>query len=119
MSSVIKPDGNRGETEPMNGKKNNTAVLDWKENVRSNQKNDGNNRSVYRVIACVLFVCSVLFAAMFLTDLLMQRFLYSSAENSAPFGVFILKDAIQYLLPSLILLLAGTVLRRADKKLKK
>ena len=103
----------------MNGMKNNTAELGGNDTGRSNQKNPLKQHAGYRVIARVLFVLSALFAAVFLVDIFMQGLLYSSAENSAPFGVFILKDAIQYLLPSLILLLAGTVLRRADKKLKK
>lgn len=103
----------------MNGMKNNTAELGGNDTGRSNQKNPLKQHAGYRVIARVLFVLSALFAAVFLVDIFMQGLLYSSAENSAPFGVFILKDAIQYLLPSLILLLAGMVLRRADKKLKK
>lgn len=103
----------------MNGMKNNTAELGGNDTARFHQKNPFKQHAGYRVIARVLFVLSVVFAAMFLVDIFMQGLLYSSAENSAPFGVFILKDAIQYLLPSLILLLAGMVLRRADKKLKK
>ena len=103
----------------MNGMKNNTAELGGNDTARFHQKNPLKQHAGDRVIARVLFVLSALFAAVFLVDIFVQGFLYSSAENSAPFGVFILKDAIQYLLPSLILLLAGTVLRRADKKLKK
>ena len=103
----------------MNGMKNNTAELGGNDTGRSNQTNALKQHVGDRVIARVLFVLSVFFAAVFLVDIFLQGLLYSSAENSAPFGVFILKDAIQYLLPSLILLLAGMVLRRADKKLKK
>lgn len=103
----------------MNGMKNNAPELGGNDTGRSNQKNLLKQHVGYRVIARTLFVLSVVFAAVFLVDIFMQGLLYSSAENSAPFGVFILKDAIQYLLPSLILLLAGMVLRRADKKLKK
>ncbi len=103
----------------MNGMKNNTAELGGNDTARFNQKNPFKQHVGDRVIARVLFVLSVLFAAVFLIQIFVQGFLYSSAENSAPFDVFILKDAIQYLLPSFILLLAGMVLRRADKKLKK
>lgn len=103
----------------MNGMKNNTAELGGNDTGRSNQKNLLKQHAGDRVIARTLFVLSVVFAAMFLVHIFVQGLLYSSAENSAPLGVFILKDAIQYLLPSFILLLAGTVLRRADKKLKK
>lgn len=103
----------------MNGMKNNAPELGGNDTVRFNQTNALKQHAGYRVIARVLFVLSVLFAAVFLVDIFMQGLLYSSAENSAPFDVFILKDAIQYLLPSFILLLAGMVLRRADKKLKK
>lgn len=103
----------------MNGMKNNTAELGGNDTGRSNQKNPFKQHAGDRVIARTLFVLSVVFAAMFLVHIFVQGFLYSSAENSAPFDVFILKDAIQYLLPSFILLLAGMVLRRADKKLKK
>lgn len=103
----------------MNGMKNNAPELGGNDTGRSNQKNPLKQHVGDRVIAHALFVLSVLFAAVFLVHIFVQGLLYSSAENSAPFGVFILKDAIQYLLPSLILLLAGTVLRRADKKLKK
>lgn len=103
----------------MNGMKNNAPELGGNDTARYNQKNPFKQHAGDRVIARALFVLSALFAAVFLVHIFVQGFLYSSAENSAPFGVFILKDAIQYLLPSLILLLAGMVLRRADKKLKK
>lgn len=103
----------------MNGMKNNAPELGGNDTVRFHQKKPLKQHAGDRVIARVLFVLSVLFAAVFLVDIFMQGLLYSSAENSAPFDVFILKDAIQYLLPSFILLLAGMVLRRADKKLKK
>lgn len=103
----------------MNGMKNNAPELGGNDTARFNQTNALKQHVGYRVIARVLFVLSVLFAAVFLVDIFLQGLLYSSAENSAPFDVFILKDAIQYLLPSFILLLAGMVLRRADKKLKK
>ncbi len=64
----------------------------------------------------LLYGAGVLMVLGFLIHLLVDYIQYDTMLNSAPFGVFILVDALLWLIPALLAFLAGLI---AKKKLTK
>ena len=62
------------------------------------------------------FLVSAVLAAVFCLSVIRGRILYETTLNSAPFSVWVLADAVYFLLPALIVLIAGLVLRHREKK---
>lgn len=59
---------------------------------------------LFYIIGSLLVIC---FIALFLLD----YFTYDSVNNSAPFYVFVIKNALIYLLPSIISFIVGRFLQ--------
>lgn len=59
-----------------------------------------------------LLLAAVLLALGFLAQVAVDYYRYQSSLNSAPFRVFVLARALEYLLPGLLCLLAGLFLRK-------
>ena len=63
----------------------------------------------------ILKICnfiSFVFALSFLLKLTRDWFVYRAAMNSAPFYVWALADAVQYLMPAAFIFLIGRILGR-------
>ena len=67
----------------------------------------------------ILKICNLvafLFALSFLLRLARDWTLYSRALNSAPFSVWVLADALQYLMPAAVMFLIGRVVKHQKNK---
>ena len=69
-----------------------------------------------RKYANLCFIVSAVLAAVFCIHLVWERFRYGTTLNSAPFSLWVLADAVYFLVPALIVLIAGLVLRHREKK---
>ena len=67
----------------------------------------------------ILKICNLvafIFALSFLLRLARDWTLYSRALNSAPFSVWVLADALQYLMPAAVMFLIGRVVKHPKNK---
>ncbi len=61
------------------------------------------------IISIVLLIC-------FVVNTIIDYMRYSSALNSAPFRVWILVNAVYFILPAIIVFIVGVVVKRKNKK---
>lgn len=59
----------------------------------------------------ILFSISVLLLAAFVVKTIIDYITYSTTLNSAPFSVFVLVNAIEFILPSVVLAVIGLFIR--------
>ena len=65
--------------------------------------------NAYNIISIVLLIC-------FVVNTIIDYMRYSSALNSAPFRVWILVNAVYFILPAIIVFIVGIVVKRKNKK---
>lgn len=63
-----------------------------------------------------LYLISVLFIVAFVIRLAADYLKYDSSLNSTPFYVYVIARGIEYLLPGIIVFLAGTIAKKKFRK---
>ena len=71
---------------------------------------------IKKIISLILFFISLMLILGFVVILNLDRITYYPMGNSAPFYVFILVRCLEFLLPSIILIIVGIVLLLKNKK---
>ena len=64
----------------------------------------------------ILFTISFLLLATFAVTTIIDYINYSTTLNSAPFYVFILVNAIMFILPSIVLAIIGFIIKRKSNR---
>ena len=64
----------------------------------------------------LLFVLSILLLVVFVVNTIIDYINYSTTLNSAPFSVFILVNAIMFILPSIVLAIIGFIIKRKSNR---
>jgi len=72
-----------------------------------------------KTVSKVLFIISALLLIAFVVETCIDYGNYNSMLNSAPFSVFILVNAIMFILPSAILAIIGFIIKRKSKQQNK
>lgn len=67
-------------------------------------------------ISKILFAISILLLAVFVVNTINNYINYSKTLNSAPFSVFILVNAIEFVMPSVVLSTIGLIVSRKCNK---
>ena len=66
----------------------------------------------------ILFTLSILLLAAFVVNTIIDYINYSTSFTSAPFSVFILVNAVMFILPSAILAIIGLIIKRKINRQK-
>ena len=65
-----------------------------------------------KIVSKVLFIISAILLIAFVVETCIDYCNYNSMLNSAPFSVFILVNAIMYILPSAVLAIIAFIIKR-------
>lgn len=66
------------------------------------------DKTVHKILYAVTVLCLIGFAVRLGAD----WFLYDAAENSAPFSVFVLARAVEFIVPAIAAFAVGTAFRK-------
>lgn len=64
----------------------------------------------------VCYVASLILVLVFVIRVILDYINYDAMVNSAPFSVFILVEAINFIMPALLLFIAGLIIGKIKKK---
>lgn len=68
-----------------------------------------------KIIVKVLYILSLLLVAAFAVVIIIDAISYNSMMTSAPFYVFVLVAAIEFLLPALLVFIVAKIIKRTQK----